>query len=166
MQGRQGLIGVQGRQGRAGYQGQTGSQGPAGVKNAIITLRYEDNEEYVALSCVEMPEVRFEDIMIIHIGGNGTNVIKESHQIEEKFIKVCEQDSIIVTGIVTSKPISAGVDVNGDKVLIEAHGDFLANEKVKVILRLSGIRIGVKGRFFTHTYEEMIKNNNFWNSWK
>ena len=113
-----------------------------------------------------MPEVRFEDIMTVYIGGNKKSSYIGKFEIDENFVKVCEPDSIIVTGAVSSKPIQVGVDVSENKIFVEAFGDCLIENEVKLIIRLSGIRLGVTGRFFNHTYDEMIKNNNFWDSWR
>jgi hypothetical protein len=66
-----------------------------------------------------------------------------------------------------SKPILIGAEVSNNKICVTAESDCLIDKVVSVNIRLSGIRIGNSGRRFAqHTYENMIKNNAFWDSWK
>jgi hypothetical protein len=178
-QGRQGLQGLRGVQGEKGVQGQQGakgqkgdlgprgSTGPAGPKNAILPVYDGSYEKYIELACMEMPEVRFEDLIVVNIGREGKNNVLSVFNIDENFIKVCEYDSIQVVSAMPSRPILIGAEVSNNKIYVRAKDDCLVDEIVSVNIRLSGIRIGNAGRRFAeHTYENMIKNNTFWDSWK
>jgi hypothetical protein len=116
---------------------------------------------------MEMPEVRFEDLIVVNIGGEGKNNVFSVFNIDENLIKVCEYGSIKVVSAMPSKPILIGAEVSNNKICVTAESDYLIDKVVSVNIRLSGIRIGNSGRRFAqHTYENMIKNNAFWDSWK
>ena len=64
-------------------------------------------------------------------------------------------------------PVLIGAEVIDNCVVVRAQSDILRNKKITVKIRLSGIRVGFGGRRFEeHSYEYMIKNNSFWDSWK
>ena len=116
---------------------------------------------------MEMPEVRFEDLIVVNIGREGKNNVLSVFNIDENLIKVCEYDSIQVVSAMPSRPILIGAEISNNKIYVRAKDDCLVDEIVSVNIRLSGIRIGNAGRRFAeHTYENMIKNNTFWDSWK
>ncbi|MGA0233574.1 MAG: collagen-like triple helix repeat-containing protein, partial [Saprospiraceae bacterium] len=146
-----GYTGAQGAQGPRGYQGYQGS------KYAIVK-GLEDNV-YVALSCVEMPDVRFDDI--VRIKPEGKNIIEED--IEPEYYNVCEQGSIEVISYATTEPCLCGVRIEDKKIKVSISGE----TPELVTIKLSGIRKGFKGRRFDKfTYEEMKANNKFWSQWQ
>lgn len=117
-------------------------------------------QSYVELICVEMPEVRFEDIVVFNLG-RGTMTASKS--IDQTFLQVCEHDSIKPVGVVPSRPVKFGAYVKGGKVFVEVDD---ASEAVEVVVKISGLRVGMGDRrFASHTREEMVKNNAFWDQW-
>ena len=124
-------------------------------------------QEFVELICVEMPEVRFEDILICKVGGKGSSQEASLNLLDERFIQVCEKNSIVPVSAVPSAPALVGVKVTYNTVIIDVQGDYLKDHEIEVVVRVSGIRKGrLNKRFANHTYEEMVKNNRFWDKWK
>ena len=170
--GAQGQSGYQGSsgglQGSAGAQGSQGSQGSQGDKYAILpVVTSQGYEEYVELICVEMPEVRFEDIMVVKVGGSGLDRDTILTFLDDRFIQVCEKDTIKVTSAVGSSPVLVGAYISKNSLVVEAIGEDLKNKQVEIVVRISGIRKGrLNRRFAKHTYQEMISNTRFWEKWK
>lgn len=160
--GEPGVAGPQGPAGGAtgatGVTGATGEEGPPGMKYAIV--QGSKPSECVGLVCVEMPEVRFDDIIIVHPEG------KKDCQIflDKEYLFVCEGGSIKPISYVPSSPCFCGMSVNSDGTLqINIEG----NIPSEIVVKLSGIRKGRVGkRFIKHTQEDMKRNENFWDSWK
>ena len=164
--GATGPTGARGATGATGPRGATGPAGPAGPKAAILPVQDGEKIKYIELVCMEMPEVRFEDIMTVEIGESSKNFEQYVFAIDQSFIDVCELDSISVVGAMPSKPVLIGAEVVENNVVLTAEGRFL-DQKIIVKLRLSGIRCGYENRRFAeHSYDNMIKNNKFWDSWK
>jgi hypothetical protein len=114
-----------------------------------------------------MPEVRFEDLVFTVIGNQGTNNHKDFIKLNDSFVQVCDPQSIVVVSVVPSAPINIGAYIEGEFLFIEAESEKLIENEIKLTIRLSGIRLGFSGRrFVEYTYKEMIKNNQFWNSWE
>ena len=150
-----------------------GAQGPQGepgdpTKTAILPVKGSQGEnEYVELICVEMPEVRFEDIVYLNGGNQGDNRHIVSKEIDDYFLQSCEIDTIKPVSVMTSIPIECGAYVENNKVFVEILGESIRNQSIEITVTLSAIRKGRKNRrFATHTKEEMEKNRSFWNSWK
>ena len=114
-----------------------------------------------------MPEVRFEDILICKVGGKGSSQEASLNLLDERFIQVCEKNSIVPVSAVPSAPALVGVKVTYNTVIVDVQGDYLKDHEIEVVVRVSGIRKGrLNKRFANHTYEEMVKNNHFWDKWK
>jgi len=161
--GAQGSPGVQGAQ---GAQGSQGAQGFQGAKPAIVPIQTFLGEEYVELLCVEMPEVYFEDFMTVKAGNQGHQSHIVTREMDSTFMQVCEPGTIKVTSTQPSLPVPVGARVQGPSVEIEVSGEPIQNSEVDVTVRLSGIRAGMVGRRFAkRTYDQMVKNNRFWEQW-
>jgi len=164
VQGRQGNQGFQGNQGTQGFQGNQGLQGlqgSTGSKLAIVP--YWD--EYVALACVEAPEVRFEDILRVQFSGDHRDTVIVD--IDPVFLGVCEPGSIVPVSAVPATPIPVGVQVCGGLVYVRVtRSSATPRFQGEVIVKLSGIRRDHTWRFRRHTEDDMVANNAFWQGWK
>lgn len=161
-----GPTGAQGDAGAEGAQGSQGAQGFQGAKPAIVPIQTFLGEEYVELLCVEMPEVYFEDIMVLKAGNQGHQSHVAAALIDKTYLQVCEPGTIRVTGAMPSVPAQIGAKVKGSVVEVHLKGEDIADQDVEVSVRLSGIRAGMVGRRFAkRSYDQMIKNNRFWESW-
>jgi hypothetical protein len=158
--------GPTGAQGAQGAQGSQGAQGFQGAKPAIVPIQTFLGEEYVELLCVEMPEVYFEDFMTVKAGNQGHQSHIVTKEMDSTFMQVCEPGTIKVTSTQPSLPVPVGARVQGPSVEIEVSGEPIQNSEVDVTVRLSGIRAGMVGRRFAkRTYDQMVKNNRFWEQW-
>ncbi len=115
--------------------------------------------EYIGLFCVESPEIRFEDTVIVVLNDPQTIV-----EIDPVFLDICVPDSLLVVSTSPDKPVAVGSRISGSKVIITADPQALATRKpLRVIVRLSGIRAGTQDvRFPRYTKRQMEKNNRFW----
>ena len=128
------------------------------MKSAIMPVEGLQGPSYVELICVEMPEVRFEDVMVFSLRDNKP----VSKRIDATFLKVCEDNSIQPVGIVPSRPVKVGAYIKDSKVFVEVDDA----DPVEVVVKISGLRRGMGDRrFASHTREEMVKNNAFWDQW-
>jgi hypothetical protein len=106
-----------------------------------------------------MPDVRFDEIMVIQTEGKNKIKVK----IDENYIHVCEPDTIQPIAYTSSEPCSCGFNVSGDELKIDIEG----NPPKELRVKLSGIRKDFSGkRFEKFTYEEMKANNEFWGQWR
>lgn len=158
--GDEGPTGPTGPDGPPGYDnpdpGPKGPTGDAGPKTAIVPCRAADGStRYIQLCCAELPEVWFEDIVRYDIIEQ-----RQRCQVDERFIDVCEPDTIRVSGVVCAEPVFVGAKY-ADK-----HVDILLDRapdcKLTLTVRLSGLRRGFTERFKEHTYKQMLVNNRFW----
>ena len=127
--GQKGATGS-GTQGPKGQKGATGPPGEDGLKYAIVDS--PDEGTYIALSCVEMPDVRFDEIMVIQT--EGKNKIKVT--IDKSYIHVCEPNTIQPISYTSSEPCCCGLNVSGDELKIDIEG----NTPEELRVKLSGIR--------------------------
>jgi len=108
-----------------------------------------------------MPEIRFDDVVKVYVEHKSYIV----YDIDELYCHVCETNTIEAISYTTPIPIMCGVKAQNGKLYI----NFAEQKPLPeyIIIKLSGIRKGANNRrFYRRTKEEMIKNNNFWNSWK
>ena len=125
---------------------------PGLSKDAIVPSVHGD---YVSMSCVEAPEVRFEEIISIKCHGR----LKIEHEIDPEFVFICEPDSIKAISHTTTEPALCGVKIKENKLIIT----FSGNIPEEVTVKLSGIRKGFANvRFEKKTEEQAYHNNNFW----
>ncbi len=161
-----GPTGPTGPQGFQGGTGAQGAQGLQGAKPAIVPVQTFMGEEYVELLCVEMPEVYFEDFLTIKAGNQGHQSHTVLGEIDPLFLQVCEEGTIKATAAMPSHPANVGAKVQGPVVEVSVEGASIQSREVDIIVRLSGIRAGMVGRRFAkRTYQQMVKNNNFWSQW-
>lgn len=129
-------------------------------KSAIVAGR--EPGQYVGVQCVEMPEVRFEDVLKIKVADSG-NI---EQPIDPQFVFICEPESIEAVSYVCNKPAIAGVEViEGHTLKIEfSHATPLPHS---ITVKISGIRKGRAGRRFPeYSDKEAASNNAFWQLWR
>jgi hypothetical protein len=143
-----------------------GATGSSGAKYAIVPSK--DGGSYVGLTCVEMPEIRFDDIIIVRPDGER----KFSIPLDEEYVFVCEQGTIKPISYVPSEPCICGVKVGYESspsreitaafVAVEIEGDI----PQEIIIKFSGVRKGKSRlRFERFTEKQAKANSQFWNSW-
>ncbi len=136
--------------GPRGFPGPTGPTGPPD-KTAIVPAR----GQFVALFCVESPEVRFEDVVRIPIEDADS-----THVVDRIFSDVCEPGSLQVVGVAAPTPCLIGAEAIDNLLRIRIDGDL----PPYVTVKLSGVRAGRSDvRFPERTAEQMDRNNAFWN---
>lgn len=114
---------------------------------------------YVALFIHEMPEVRFDDVMVVTVPQ-----CSQILDIDPRFVEVCERGSLEVCGIVADQPVLIGARAIGDKILIKVADDN-PEASMRLVIRLTGIRRGFAGkRFPRRTREQFLANEAFINS--
>ncbi len=157
----QGLTGVQGS---TGLSGGSGAQGATGIKAAILFLK----GQHRALSCVESPDTRFEDLI-------ETELVRSNQRIaiDPLFIEACEPDSIRVRSV-HSETMGLGysrlsVDTkDGVPEIMFAADDHVANvlcnKSLPIYITLTGLRRGYKMRFPVMTQEQADNNMKFWDA--
>jgi hypothetical protein len=152
-----GPTGPAGPGGYDGSSGPTGPTGPTGAKYAIVKSKKKGT--YVGLTCVEMPETRFEDVIVIKPMGQKTFWIT----IDEEFLFVCEEGSVRAISCVPSKPCLCGIKTDGEQLYIEIEGTV----PEEIAVKITGIRKGKRNqRFEEFTEEQATDNTSFWNSWR
>jgi hypothetical protein len=128
-------------------------------KYAIVESN--EPEEFVSLACTEMPEVRFDDVLKIEVGGRKEIVQK----IDPLYIHVCEKDSIDAISYVCSEPSVAGIKIKEGQIHVSFSDLFPLPDLITI--KLSGIRKGRAGKRFVKFTEEQARSNaNFWNGWR
>ena len=124
-------------------------------KSSAIVPATWSSTGYAALFVSEMPDVRFDDIMVVEV-----NEKESSFLIDPKFIDVCEYNSIEICGCIPSDPINVGASIENDVVKIKISRK--RKKSVKITLRLTGIRKGfANNRFAERTKEQFIANEKF-----
>jgi hypothetical protein len=115
---------------------------------------------------MEMPDVRFDDILIIPVPQEVRSTrLKLVQDMDPLFIEVCEPGSIICYGFnAEGTAASGGVTIQGDKVYVDLIVAPNMPLPINVYVKVSGVRKGFSGhRFKEHTEEEMQRNTRFWN---
>lgn len=111
---------------------------------------------YTALFIAEMPEVRFDDVMMATVTDSETLLA-----IDPKYLEVCEPDSVRVCGCVPDFPVLVGATVADGQVRVRlgARDD---DQPVTLTVRLTGIRKGFhRHRFPDRTEEQFLANEAF-----
>ena len=67
--------------------------------------------------CIEAPEVRFEEIITLHNPG-----LVSMHNLDKRFLEICEPDSIVVVSAVASHPVMIGARIKEDKLVVQYTG--------------------------------------------
>jgi hypothetical protein len=158
-EGPTGADGAKGDEGADGAKGDTGAKGHSGAPDKHAIVEGVNEGRFVGLTCVEMPEVRFEDVVSIETKGR----LSVNYKIDEEFMFICEEDSIEAIGYTTSSPCLCGLKIEEGFLKIE----FKVSIPEKIIVKISGLRKGRRHtRFPVFTEEEMNKNTRFWSSWR
>lgn len=128
------------------------------IKTAIVPcLTRRGTKQYVGLFCTEMPDARFEDIVVVKVGRRRL----ARRKLDTAFLQVCEPRSIIISSAVPSHPITLGARLEREQILVECATRPLRS--LVVTLRVTGIRRGFAGRRFQQfTREQMLANNQFY----
>jgi hypothetical protein len=126
---------------------------------AIVPMDWHD-KGYGALFTMESNEVLFEFVMRdVPVTGSKTVA-----RIDDRFLAVCERDSMVVTGISGDKLGPVGAVIKDNEVILDALPvSFLRPNKVT--LKLTGTRKGFKGFDMPErSKEQFIANERFINS--
>lgn len=141
-----------------GSSGSSASIGGSEKDTAIVPASWSPSG-YAALFVAEMPEVRFDDVMVVALDGHRTTL-----PMDKRFVEVCEAKSIRCCGWSGDRPGSVGVVVSEGSVVITA-SCFPFLRPQTVTLRLSGVRKGFRGkRFPFRTRKQFDENEAFINS--
>lgn len=126
---------------------------------AIVPMDWHE-KGYGALFTMESNEVLFEFVMRnVSLVGSKTVVA-----IDDRFLKVCEPDSMVITGITGNRAGSVGAVVEKNNIILSAWPlSFL--RPTKVTLKLTGVRKGFKRYDMPErSREQFIANEEFINS--
>lgn len=138
-------------------------QSESGPKSSAIVKASWTPDLYTALFIAEMPEVRFDDVMVVRsalIKGRTFDV-----PIDARYVEVCEKGTIDVVGYSSNSPIPIGFKVIGDHVRCELPYLSLHRKPTKLVIRLSAFRKDFFGiRFPNRTKKQHDENNRFINS--
>lgn len=137
--------------------GSFGSSSGSDKSTAIVPAPWEPSG-YVALFAHEMPEVRFDDFMLVKITGRVTSV-----PIDPKFVTVCERGSLAVCGAVGDNgPVRCARIAKG---MLTIETNWLGRRPSVVSVRITGVRRGFAGlRFPSRTLRQFTANEEFINS--
>lgn len=127
-------------------------------KTAIVPCRLRRGPtKYIGLFCTEMPDARFEDIVIVKVGRRR----QVRRQLNAMFSRVCEPRSIVISSLVPSHPATVGARLERGQIVVEC--STRPDRSLTVTLRLTGIRRGFKDRRFQQfTRDQMLANNRFY----
>ncbi|MBI5817468.1 MAG: hypothetical protein HZA88_00610 [Verrucomicrobia bacterium] len=128
------------------------------IKTAIVPFRTPRGaKKYVGLFCTEMPDARFEDIVVVKVGRR--RLVRR--KLDRTFHQVCEPRSIVISSVVASHPVTIGARIERGQVVVECATRPLRS--LVVTVRLTGIRRGFAGRRFQQfTRKQMLSNNQFY----
>jgi hypothetical protein len=126
----------------------------------------ETEDEYIALACVEMPEVRFEDVIVLwlnqtHLKENDVYELRQ--KLDPRYVDVCEPGSISVTSIVPSIFADVAADIVNDELVMLVRTQHVP---LKLTVSVSGLRVGHTWRFRQHTKADAEANQRFWSAWR
>ena len=126
---------------------------------AIVPMSWHD-KGYGALFTMESNEVLFEFVLRdVPVTGATTKVA-----IDDRFLAVCEPDSMVVTGIVGDKAGAVGAVVEEDEVILSAW-PLPCLRPTKATLKLTGVRKGFRNLDMPErSKEQFTANEKFINS--
>jgi len=130
-----------------------GSDSGSDKSTAIVPMDWHD-KGYGALFTMESNEVLFEFVLRdVPVTGATTKVA-----IDDRFLAVCEPDSLVVTGIVGDKAGAVGAVVEENEVILSAWPlPFL--RPTKATLKLTGVRKGFRNFDMPERSEEQFTAN-------
>tara|TARA_B110000483_G_C18103500_1_gene506784 strand:+ start:69 stop:1154 length:1086 start_codon:yes stop_codon:yes gene_type:complete len=145
--------------GGGGGGGSYSSSSGSDKSTAIVPMGWHD-KGYGALFTMESNEVLFEFVLRdVTITGATTKVA-----IDDRFLAVCEPDSMVVTGIVGDKAGAVGAVVEEDEVILSAW-PLPCLRPTKATLKLTGVRKGFRNLDMPErSKEQFTANEKFINS--
>ena len=137
------------------------SEESEGSKAAIVPAKWSPSG-YAALFITEMPEVRFEDIMVVDFPPGDPEIELSDpsrlFSIDPKYLDTIVSGSAEVCGIAPDLPVAVGAKVEGADVRVRV----ASIESVRIVLRLTGIRKGFAGvRLPPKTRKQFLANERF-----
>jgi hypothetical protein len=130
----------------------TGDTGTGTGKDTAVVKADWSPGGYAALFVEESPEVRFNDVMVVEM-----RELSGSFDIDPRFVKVCERDTIEVCGFSVDGAVAVGARARNGRVTVSHSG--VPGNTMRIVLRLTGIRKGFKGvRFPERTRDEFMAN--------
>ncbi len=131
------------------------SSSGASKSTAIVPVSWSPTG-FTALFVLESPEVRFDDVLTVV-----TPAVDTVIPIDERFVSVCEPNSIEVCGVAVDVPLAVGARVHGDSIHLR-FATQCPDLRARVVVRLSGIRRGYAGvRFPPRTRAQFEANERF-----
>lgn len=110
---------------------------------------------FTALFVAESPEVRFDDVVVCTVPRKDATV-----SIDRRLVEVCEPGSLEVCGVASDVPVAIGASVEREQIILRFAEQ--TDEKVRIVLRLTGIRKGFRGhRFPDRTRAQFEANERF-----
>jgi len=151
------LTGVKIDPGSSSSSGPSSSSSGSDKSTAIVPAPWEESG-FAALFAHEMPDVRFDDVMLVHVRGRVTRV-----PIDPRYVAVCELGSILVCGAVGNTGAVKCARVARGILTVET---FMLRAKPSVVtVRLTGVRRGFAGlRFPSRSRRQFDANEAFINS--
>ena len=142
-----------------GSSSSSSSDSGSDKSTAIVPMDWHD-KGYGALFTMESNEVLFEFVMR-DVSLEGSKTVA---RIDDRFLAVCERDSMVITGISGDRAGSVGAVVEENNVILSAWPlSFL--RPTKVTLKLTGVRKGFKHLDMPErSKEQFIANERFINS--
>lgn len=141
----------------SGDSDDSGDSGDSGSSkdSAIVPVNWSPTD-YVALYCVESPDVRFEDTLVIERPkGKRT----WTHQSCRRFKSVLADGTLEVVSYTTDKPANVGFSINTDGLIKCTTSRNPFARPRRIVVKLTGIRRGFKGiRFEPKTKEQFDAN--------
>ena len=108
--------------------------------------------------CAEMPEARFEDVVVVDFPAYKDVV---EHELDPLFLETVEPGSVVAVSATCSQPVPIGVEVS--KRLLVLKRPVRSVEPATVTVKLSGVRLGRAGkRFPRFSDSQMQANSQFW----
>jgi hypothetical protein len=136
------------------------SSGGGSSKNSAIVPASWQKTGYTALSVVEAPEVRFEDVFDVTLYSE-----EELVPIDPRFVEVCEPGTLRVCGVVAEEPVLIGAKVKEDLIRIKVKQIDEEKWPLQATLKLTGVRRGFDWyRFPARTKAQYVANEAFINS--
>jgi hypothetical protein len=113
-------------------------------------------KEYLGLLCTEMPEARFEDLIVVKDPTFPCTVA-----IDPKLLSFLKPGTLLISGVTCSHPEPVGAEVVGNNVILRSKVDALP-EGATITIRVSGVRKDQPMRWPRFTEQQADRNTLFW----
>ncbi len=134
----------------------TGDDETGSDKSTAIVPAAWSPTGYAALFVAECPEVRFDDVIVVHVPQVDGQV-----PIDPRYVSVCEPDSLEACGTQADLPVPLGARVEGEYVHLR-FAEQRPEQSLRLVIRLTGIRRGFADqRFPTRTARQFAANEKF-----